>query len=56
MIVQAEIDFGFGQMNSSNDKVEVDIWYASTYELEESQIDFASLARMQDIFKDHVVF
>ena len=41
---------------SKNEKINVDIWYSSLYELQESRIDFDSLAKMQDIFTDKVVF
>ena len=43
-------------MKKSNDKINVDIWYSSLYELQDSRIDFSHLATMQDIFKDKVVF
>lgn len=57
MIVQAKIDFGMGEMKKSKDeKIGVDIWYSTLYELQDARIDFDSIAKMQDIFNDKVVF
>lgn len=45
--MQALIDFGFGEMSVSlEDPINVDIWYSNIYELKESRMDFASLAKM----------
>ena len=57
VIMQAKIDFGIGEMKKNkNEKINVDIWYSTLYELQESRIDFDKLAKMQDIFKDKVIF
>lgn len=45
--MQAKIDFGIGEMKKSkNEKINVDIWYSTLYELQESRIDFDKLAKM----------
>lgn len=47
MIVQAKIDFGMGEMKKSKDeKIGVDIWYSTLYELQDARIDFDSIAKM----------
>ena len=55
--MQAHISFGSGDVAAkSSGKVNVDIWYSSLYELQDARMDFSSLAQMQDVFKDKVVF
>ena len=45
--MQAKIDFGYGEMKKNKDeKVNVDIWYSTLYELQDSRIDFDSIAKM----------
>ena len=45
--MEAKIDFGIGEMKKSNhDKINVDIWYSTIYELKNSRIDFDNFAKM----------
>ena len=43
--MEAQIDFGIGEMkNSNHDMINVDLWYSTLYELKNSRIDLDNLA------------
>jgi len=52
VIIQAML----GGKMAQSDKVQVDVWYTSVYELFQSEWNMTRLSQMQDILKDHVKF
>ena len=64
VILQANINLGksnqlagSGPKTSGKDQhVQVDLWYASLYEIEDSSLDLPALALMHEIFRGNVTF